>query len=90
MRPSRLGPFQREVLEAFFRKEKRFFFTGGAALAGFRLGHRDTDDLDLFVTEDDAAIPGDATVAELRDYLRDLIDRLSRLALPGQRSRPQS
>ena len=52
MKPSRLGKFQREVLEAFFRKEERFFLTGGAALAGFHLGHRETDDLDLFVTED--------------------------------------
>lgn len=52
MTPSRLGPFQREVLETFFRKERRFFLTGGAALAGFHLGHRETDDLDLFVTED--------------------------------------
>ena len=39
------------MLDAFFRKEKRFFLTGGAALAGFHLGHRETDDLDLFVTE---------------------------------------
>jgi hypothetical protein len=52
LKPSRLGQFQREVLETFFRKEKRFFLTGGAALAGFHLGHRETDDLDLFVTED--------------------------------------
>jgi predicted nucleotidyltransferase len=52
LKPSRLGAFQREVLEAFFRKEKRFFLTGGAALAGFHLGHRETDDLDLFVIED--------------------------------------
>jgi hypothetical protein len=52
LKPNRLGPFQREVLEIFFRKEKRFFLTGGAALAGFHLGHRETDDLDLFVTED--------------------------------------
>ena len=49
---SRLGHFQREVLEAFFRKEQRFFLSGGAALVGFHLGHRETDDLDLFVTED--------------------------------------
>ena len=49
---SRLGQFQREVLEAFFRREQRFFLSGGAALVGFHLGHRDTDDLDLFVTED--------------------------------------
>ena len=49
---SRLGHFQREVLEAFFRKEQRFFLSGGAALVGFHLGHRETDDLELFVTED--------------------------------------
>jgi hypothetical protein len=49
---SRLGRLQREVLEAFFRKETRFFLTGGAALAGFHLGHRETDDLDLFSLED--------------------------------------
>src|SRR5204862_1563664 len=29
----------REVLEAFFRKEQRFFLSGGAALVGFHLGH---------------------------------------------------
>ena len=40
------------MLEAFFRREQRFFLSGGAALVGFHLGHRDTDDLDLFVTED--------------------------------------
>jgi hypothetical protein len=40
------------VLNAFFRRESRFFLTGGAALAGFHLGHRETKDLDLFTTED--------------------------------------
>jgi len=40
------------LLEAFFRLESRFFLTGGAALAGFHLGHRATLDLDLFTTED--------------------------------------
>ncbi len=48
---SSLSPLQRELLREFFRKEKRFFLTGGAALAGFCLGHRETADLDLFVTE---------------------------------------
>jgi hypothetical protein len=52
LKPSRLGQLQREVLETFFRREERFFLTGGAALAGFHLGHRETDDLELFVTED--------------------------------------
>ncbi|HEY3356302.1 MAG TPA: nucleotidyl transferase AbiEii/AbiGii toxin family protein [Polyangia bacterium] len=46
--PSRLTPLQRELLEAFFARDQGFFLTGGAALAGFYLGHRETDDLDLF------------------------------------------
>jgi hypothetical protein len=33
------------VLEAFFRREQRFFLSGGAALAGFHLAHRRTHDL---------------------------------------------
>jgi hypothetical protein len=45
---SRLTRFQAELLEAFFRKEGRFFLTGGGALAGYHLGHRETHDLDLF------------------------------------------
>lgn len=49
---SRLSSLQRDLLEAFFRRESRFFLTGGAALAGFYLGHRDTADLDLFTTGD--------------------------------------
>jgi hypothetical protein len=45
---SRLTRFQSELLEAFFRQETRFFLTGGGALAGYHLGHRETHDLDLF------------------------------------------
>ena len=45
---SRLTRFQAELLEAFFRQEGRFFLTGGGALAGYHLGHRETHDLDLF------------------------------------------
>lgn len=45
---SRLTRFQAELLEAFFRREGRFFLTGGGALAGYHLGHRETHDLDLF------------------------------------------
>jgi hypothetical protein len=47
-----LSPFQRALLEAFFRRSPAFYLTGGAALAGFYLGHRRTEDLDLFTTED--------------------------------------
>lgn len=48
MEGSKLTDFQKEFLSAFFRREGRFFLTGGAALAGFHLGHRVTHDLDLF------------------------------------------
>jgi hypothetical protein len=48
---SKLTAFQCEVLEAFFQRERGFFLTGGAALAGFHLGHRTTDDLDLFTLQ---------------------------------------
>jgi predicted nucleotidyltransferase component of viral defense system len=49
---SRLTRLQRDVLREFFSREQRFFLTGGAALAGYYLGHRETDDLDLFTTAD--------------------------------------
>lgn len=48
---SKLTSFQGEVLDAFFQRERGFFLTGGAALAGFHLGHRTTDDLDLFTRQ---------------------------------------
>lgn len=47
----RLTTLQRDVLAAFFARERGFFLTGGAALAGFLLGHRETHDLDLFTDE---------------------------------------
>ena len=45
---SRLTALQRDLVAAFFAREQRFFLTGGGALAGYYLGHRTTDDLDLF------------------------------------------
>ena len=45
---SRLTRLQAEILEAFFRRESRFFLTGGGALVGYHLGHRETHDLDIF------------------------------------------
>ncbi|HEX3772271.1 MAG TPA: nucleotidyl transferase AbiEii/AbiGii toxin family protein [Polyangiaceae bacterium] len=36
------------------RLERGFFLTGGAALVGFYLHHRTTDDLDLFTTSEEA------------------------------------
>jgi hypothetical protein len=50
---NKLSPLQRDVLDAFFERERGFFHTGGAALA-FHIGHRATDDLDLFTTEEQA------------------------------------
>lgn len=48
----RLTPLQRAILDAFFEHAPSYFLTGGAALAGYHLGHRTTHDLDLFVTEE--------------------------------------
>ncbi|HVS09930.1 MAG TPA: nucleotidyl transferase AbiEii/AbiGii toxin family protein [Planctomycetota bacterium] len=49
---TRLSAFQHELLDAFFERSGDFFLTGGGALAGFHLGHRTTEDLDLFTTID--------------------------------------
>lgn len=45
---AKLSPLQADLLRAFFDREQRFVLTGGAALAGFHLGHRTSMDLDLF------------------------------------------
>lgn len=65
---STLEPLQRELLEGFFRREQGFFLTGGAALAGFHLGHRKTRDLDLFTIEADLE-QGVATLREVAEEL---------------------
>ncbi len=49
---NKLDELQRDFLTAFFQREDRFYLTGGAALAGFYLGHRATYDLDLFTLGD--------------------------------------
>src|SRR5688572_29043130 len=46
-----LSALQREVLAEFFRQQSGFFLTGGAALVGYHLHHRATDDLDLFTVD---------------------------------------
>ena len=68
MKTIKLDRLQRDVLSAFFGKEKGFFLTGGAALVGFHLGHRQTQDLDLFTTEDRLA----EGVAALLDSAKEL------------------
>lgn len=44
----RLSLLQRQLIAEFFAREERFTLTGGAALAGYYFGHRETHDLDLF------------------------------------------
>jgi hypothetical protein len=63
------------VLEGFFARKQRFFLTGGAALVGFYLGHRTTEDLDLFATAElldagEAALR--STAAELGATMEDV------------------
>lgn len=48
-----LNELQKEFLARFFAHENRFFLTGGAALVGFYLNHRQTEDVDLFTLEDE-------------------------------------
>jgi hypothetical protein len=72
---SRLSRLQTDLLEAFFRREKRFFLTDGAALAGFHLGHRTTHDLDLFVTSD-VLDAGDLTLQEAATEIGGTVERI--------------
>lgn len=51
---SRLTGLQQELLRVFFEHEQGFYLTGGAALAGFYLGHRETTDLDFFTQDADS------------------------------------
>jgi hypothetical protein len=66
---SRLTRLQADILEAFFRRESRFYLSGGGALAGYHLGHRETHDLDLFTlapTLEDGVRALRETATELR------------------------
>lgn len=66
---SRLTDLQVAVLEAFFAREQGFWLTGGAALAGFHLGHRETDDLDLFTGSAEAFERGRPVIEDLAEAL---------------------
>jgi hypothetical protein len=59
---SRLSRLQREFLRRFSSRTSAFFLSGGAVLAGWVLGHRRTDDLDLFTTDDAAMGEADRLV----------------------------
>ena len=54
MTRGRLSSFQSAVLDEFFAHERGFFLSGGGALAGFHLKHRETSDLDLFTASAEA------------------------------------
>ena len=72
----KLSALQAAVLEAFFATERDFFLSGGVALAGFHLQHRETTDLDLFTSS-----------AEAFERVRVSLPHLA-LALGGARRRP--
>lgn len=75
MANNKLSALQQDFLRAFFQRETRFFLTGGAALAGFHLGHRETHDLDLFTVED-AMTDGMSAVAEVARELGATLEAL--------------
>lgn len=56
LQPGILTPMQEAFLRRFFAFDvgQRFFLTGGTALAAFYLGHRLSEDLDLFTVDDEA------------------------------------
>jgi predicted nucleotidyltransferase component of viral defense system len=54
---------QRRILAATFAREQGFFLTGGAALVGYHLHHRTTDDLDLFTLDEAAFERGPYVIA---------------------------
>ena len=60
----KLTALQRELLQRFFQLAEGLFLTGGAALAGFHLRHRTTEDLDLFTLEEAAFEPGQFALRE--------------------------
>ncbi len=71
---SALTPLQSEALRAFFERERGFFLTGGAALAGFHLGHRETSDLDLFTVDQDVFERGRFVLADVAGALGARLD----------------
>jgi hypothetical protein len=66
---NKLTPLQRDVLVAFFAREQGFFLTGGGALVGYHLGHRETLDLDLFTTDAEAFERSRHVLADLASAL---------------------
>jgi predicted nucleotidyltransferase component of viral defense system len=81
--PDRLTSLQRALLEAFFARETGFYLTGGAALAAFHLGHRASDDLDLFTLNDEAFERGEHALLDAAASLGCRVDERQRA--PGFR-----
>jgi predicted nucleotidyltransferase component of viral defense system len=71
----KLNDLQQEFLTGFFKRENRFFLSGGAALVGFYLGHRETQDLDLFTLESDIEI-GSRIVREVAAELNAVVESI--------------
>jgi predicted nucleotidyltransferase component of viral defense system len=72
-----LTELQSEILRRFFARREDFFLTGGVALAGFYLGHRETHDLDLF-TEGTPLDEGERTLREIASELELEIESVRR------------
>lgn len=67
MPTDRLSALQRDVVRELAHRNCGFFLTGGGVLVGFVLGHRTTDDLDLFTTDDAAMAQADALAHALSE-----------------------
>ena len=59
-----LSDLQAGILGRFFARRSDFFLTGGGALVGFHLHHRETHDLDLFTTRE-VLDDGEQTLREI-------------------------
>jgi hypothetical protein len=64
---SKLTKLQTEVLGAFFSREQRLYLTGGGALAGYHLGHRETHDLEETFANKLCTLLGRSEIRDLGD-----------------------
>lgn len=69
LQPGILTPLQHEFLIRFFAYDvgRRFFLTGGTALAAFYLYHRLSEDVDLFTVEDEVLDAAQDAVLTISD-----------------------
>lgn len=75
MTSSKLTKLQNDLLSAFFARENNFFLSGGAALVGFHLRHRETHDLDFFTLENEIE-SGARLLAEIARKLKAEIESI--------------